>query len=148
VSKFCFELSIVIQRPAEDVFSFLRDKDQHVQKPGSPVLSLEKITGGATGVGTRYREVVQMMPFVRGEILSAITRFDPPRHLEEDFTGAGMTGHLSYQFIAEGDRTKLIQHQEIQLKGLLYLLQPLFGVLFSRRLSWRLNGIKAELEQG
>ena len=54
-------------------------------------------TNGLPAVGTRYREVVQMLPFVRGEILSEITRYEPPSHLEERFWGAGMqaTWHTS-----------------------------------------------------
>ena len=72
-----FELSILIRRSPSDVFAFLRDKDQYPQEDDSPVLILEKTTVGPVGVGTRYREVVQMLPFVRGEILSGITRNEP-----------------------------------------------------------------------
>jgi hypothetical protein len=57
-----FELSVAIARPPSDVFAFLRDKDLYPQQADSPVLALEKTTVGATGVGTRYREVVQMLP--------------------------------------------------------------------------------------
>jgi hypothetical protein len=64
-----FELSIPINRSPADVFVFLRDKDKYPQEEGSPVLVLEKTTPGPTGVGTCYREVVQMLPFYRGEIL-------------------------------------------------------------------------------
>lgn len=103
-----FELSVVIRRSPGDVFAFLRDKDQIRQKENSPVLLIEKTTAGPTGVGTRYREVVQMLPFLRGEILSEITRCEPGRFLEEDFQGAGMQGHLAYQFLPEGEGTRLI----------------------------------------
>jgi hypothetical protein len=65
-----FDLSITIHRSREDVFGFLRDKDKYPQEPGSPVLVLEQTTPGPAGVGTRYREVVQMFPFVRGEMVS------------------------------------------------------------------------------
>ena len=87
-----FELSIRIERPTADVFAFLRDKDLYPQEPGSPVLALEKTTAGPTAVGTRYREVVQMLPFVRGEILSEITCYEPPRRLQERFWGAANAG--------------------------------------------------------
>ncbi len=62
-----FELSIVIKRPPTAVFDFLRDKDKFQQPAGSPVLALEQTTPGPAAVGTRYREVVQMLPFIRGE---------------------------------------------------------------------------------
>lgn len=116
-----FDLSVTIDRAPEDVFSFLRDKDLYIQKPGSPVLILEKTTGGPTGAGTKYREVVQMLPFARGEILSEITIYDPPKRLEESFHSSGMNGYLK-------------------------LLHPLIRAVLSRKLKRRLIDIKAELE--
>lgn len=74
-----------ITRSPADVFVFLRDKDLYPLEPGSPVLALDRITEGPIGVGTRYREVVRMLPLVKGEILSVLTRYEPPRHLEESF---------------------------------------------------------------
>jgi hypothetical protein len=103
-----FELSIHIERSPAEVFAFLRDKDRFPIEEDSPVLILEKITPGPTGVGTRYREVVQMLPFLRGEIRSVITRYDPDEYLEEDFWGSGMKGHLAYQFLLEGGGTRLV----------------------------------------
>ena len=143
-----FELSITINRSPADVFAFLRDKDEYPQEDGSPVLILEKITPGPPGVGTRYREVVQMLPFVRGEIFSEITRFEPGQFLAEDFHGAGMVGHLAYQFLPEGGGTRLIQRETVSWRGLLKLLEPMIRLALSRGLRERLEGIKAILESG
>jgi hypothetical protein len=77
-----FDLSVTIDRSPKDVFDFLAYKDRYPQKPGSPVLVLEKLTPGAPGVDTRYREVVRMMPLIRRDILSRVTRFEAPRFLE------------------------------------------------------------------
>jgi hypothetical protein len=143
-----FERSIHVDRPPADVFAFLRDKDEYLQAEDSPVLVLEKLTPGPPGVGTRYREVLQMLPLVKGEILSQITRFEPPSFLEEDFEGAGMAGHLAYEFAAEGDGTRLIQRESIGYKGLLSLLEPIIGFLLLRKIEERLEDIRAELERG
>lgn len=141
-----FNLSITIRRSPHDVFRFLRDKDKYPQKPDSPVLLLEQTTPGPAGVGTRYREVVQMFPFIRGVILSTITDFQPGVCLEEDFEGAGMTGHLTYRFENEGDGTRLIQQETIHTKGIMRLLEPLMEKMLSPRLRERLEAIKSELE--
>ena len=141
-----FELSININRPPHDVFVFLRDKDKHIQGKNSPVLILEKTTEGPAGVGTRYREVVQMLPFYKGEILSQITRFEPPEFLEEDFAGAGMSGHLSYRFVADGEGTTLIQRQSLYFACPLKPFQPLIKAALSPRLTKRLAAIKVYLE--
>jgi hypothetical protein len=143
-----FELSIDVRRSPGEVFAFLRDKDKFPQEPGSPVLVLEQTTPGPAGVGTRYREVVRMLPGVHGEILSVITRFEPGEQLEEDFEGAGMVGHLAYQFAPEGDGTRLIQRETVQMRGVLRVLAPAVEWMLARQLWHRLEGIKAFLESG
>ena len=143
-----FELSVAIERPPSDVFAFLRDKDLYPQQADSPVLALEKTTVGAAGVGTRYREVVQMLPFARGEMLSQITRFEPPRYLEEDFHGAGMRGHLAYEFVPDGDGTVLIQRETLEPVGLLRVFSGLIERSLSTKLQERLESIRDDLESG
>ena len=119
-----FELAITINCPRKEVFLSLRDKDQHKQKENSPVLLLEKTTEARVEVGTKYREVVQMLPFYKSEILSVITRYEPYEYLEEDFSGAGMKGHLAYQFIDKDGSTELIQRESIFFTFPLNLITP------------------------
>ncbi len=141
-----FELSIKIKRSPSDVFGFLRDKDKYPHKENSPVLLIEKTTPGPHGIGTNYREVVQMLPFFRGEILSWITRFEVSKFLEEDFKGAGMEGHLAYQFLPEGNSTRLIQRETIHCRGLLRIFEPVVKLILTPRLRERLKEIKEVLE--
>ena len=143
-----FEFSILIHRLPSDVFAFLRDKDPFPQEKGSPVLILEKTTVGPAGVGTCYREVVQMLPFVKGEILSEITRYEPCQFIEEDFEGASMKGHLAYQFLPEGGGTMLIQRETLSALGLLKPLELVIERMLSRKLQERLEEIKDVLESG
>ena len=143
-----FELSVRIERPPADVFAFLRDKDLFPQPAGSPVLTLDKTTPGPVGVGTRYSEVVQMLPLVRGKIRSRITRFEPSRFLEEDFSGAGMNGHLAYEFVPDGEATLLIQRETLEPRG---PLRPFAGVIersLAAKLRERLDSIRHVLESG
>jgi hypothetical protein len=143
-----FELTIFIQRPPGEVFVFLRDKDTYPREEGSPVLRLEKTTPGPVRVGTRYVEVVQMLPFYRGVIRSGITRIEPGRWLEEDFRGAGMVGHLSYHFLPEAGGTRLVQRESLHPRGLLWLFRSAVGKALAPRLQSRLEDIKAVLEGG
>lgn len=143
-----FERTIWIKRPPVDVFVFLRDKDLFPQEEGSAVLALEKITPGPAAVGTRYREVVRMLPFYNGEILSELTRFKPPTYLEEDFSGAGMEGWIGYEFRAEDGGTRLIQREWLRYRGLLYLFEPLIARMLLKKIEERLVGIKQVLEGG
>lgn len=141
-----FERSISIHCKSEDVFVFLRDKDQFQQEPGSPVLILEKTTSGPVGIGTRYREVVQMFPLIKGEILSTIQRYEPPRYLEESFRGTGMDGYLAYEFIPGEEGTHLIQRETILFHGLFGLLSPFMERMLLKAVESRLERIKAMLE--
>lgn len=142
-----FELALRIACPPEEVFAFLRDKDLYPQEPDSPVLALDKTTDGPVGVGTRYREVVRMLPCVRGEILSEITRYEPPRFLEERFEGAGMRGYLAYEFVGQETGTALIQRETLEPLGLLRLVAPLIRWMLARRLEERLEDIAAILSR-
>ena len=141
-----FDLSIWIEQPPDVVFAFLRDKHLHLQEPGSPVLVLDKSTPGPVQVGTRYREVVQMLPFYQGEILSEVTRFEPGECIEEVFHGAGMAGVLVYEFLPEEGGTRLVQRESLHYGGFLRFLEPIIKLFLGRRLNWRLQEIKAFLE--
>lgn len=141
-----FEASVDIACSPDAAFAFLRDKHEVAQAPGSPVLVIEKVTDGPVGVGSRFREVVRMLPGLRGEILSEVTRCDPCRRLEEDYSGAGMRGHLAYELLQRPFGCRLVQHQTLEPLGALKLLSPMIERTFGRRLRDRLLAIKDELE--
>lgn len=141
-----FELSVTIARPPAAVFAFLRDKDRYPQPPGSPVLVLDKTTPGPVGVGTRYREVVRMFPFIRGEIRSEITVYEPDHILGERFEGAGMLGYLAYELTESDGGTLLVQRETLHLTGPLKIIAPLWRRMLAPRLRERLQSIKHDLE--
>jgi hypothetical protein len=141
-----FERQILIECPVERVFGFLRDKHTHTQAPGSPVLLLEKTTPGPVRPGTRFREVVRMLPWFTDEIISKITRFEPPYHLEEEFRASGMRGHLTYEFREHGEGTLVIQRESLHYSGLFRLFEPLIKAVLLPRIEQRLVDIKRLLE--
>lgn len=143
-----FEITIVINRPLEEVFAFFRDVDQHAGQKGSIVPVYDKITPGPVGVGTRYREVVQVMPFVTGEILTEVVEYEPSRRLVYRYVALGMEGELTYWFEIAGEGTQMVQRQSLRPGGLLRLFSPMIGAVFSRMIQRRLVGIKGLLESG
>lgn len=108
-----FELSAVVDRPLEEVFAFFRDVDQHAGQKGTIVPVYDKITPGPIGVGTRYREVVQLLPFVTGEILTEVTGYEPGRRLAYKSVALGMAGELTYSFEAAAGGTRVVQRQSL-----------------------------------
>ena len=73
-------------------------------------------------VGTRYREVVQMLPFYKSEIFSTLARYEPYEYLEEEFSCAGMKGYLACQLINRDGSTDLVQRESIFFSFLLNLI--------------------------
>jgi hypothetical protein len=145
-----FEAQTLIHRSLEDVYGFFRDMDQHARREGSVVPVYDKITSGPVGVGTRYREVVRLLPFLKGEVISEVTGYDPPHRLDYSFVAFGkMDGALTYRLEPFGEGVQVFQRQTLRPRGtLLKLLSPLIGAAFSQAIAHRLKGIKKLLEGG
>lgn len=141
-----FEVRAVIDRPPAEVFAFFRDVDQYAGQEGTIVPVLDKITPGPVGVGTQYREVVQVLPFVRGEIRTEVVGYEPGRRLAYRFVSLGMPGELTYSFESVDGATRLRQQQSLHPHGLARLFSPLIGALFLRMIQRRMAGIKQFLE--
>jgi hypothetical protein len=112
-----FEVTAVINRPPEEVFAFFFDIDQHAGQEGTIVPVYDKITPGPTGPGTRYREVVRILPFLTGEILTELVEYDPYRRLAYRFVAMGMPGELNCDFEAVAGGTRLAQRQSLRPWG-------------------------------
>jgi hypothetical protein len=141
-----FKLSAIIHKPLEEVFAFFRDIDQHAGQKGTIVPVYDKITPGPVGVGTRYREVVQVMPFVTGKILTEVAGYEPGRRLAYRYVALGMAGELTYWFESVEEGTQVVQQQSLRPSGLLRLFSPMIGAMFSRMIERRLVEIKGFLE--
>ena len=143
-----FRSSVNIKRRPEAVFDMLANLDRVQQAEDSPVLALEYTTSGPPGLGSKYREVVRMLPFYNGEFLSEITAFEPPRLLEIAWTGPAMTGRDRYELTEIQDGTKLVHQKWVSCPGLLRMMEPFMRKALFARLEERLDAIKRLLEGG
>ena len=141
-----FSLSIAVDRPVEEVFTFLEDMRNHTQEEGSQVILVEKLTPGRIGAGTQFREMVQTFPFVRVEMLSEVTRHDPDERIEIAWYGGRMEGVLTYRLESQNGGTSVSFHETVTVKGLMSLAAPVIRRSFERMLESRLQGIKRVLE--
>jgi hypothetical protein len=142
-----FRFTAVIAMPPGDVFAFFRDVDQHAGRKGTRVPVYDKLTSDPVGLGTRYREVVQLLPLVRGEIISEITDYEEGKRLGYRFSGLSMDGELTYTFEPVGQGTLVTQKQSLNPRGVLRFFSAGIGKIFSTVAAQRLEGIKALLEQ-
>jgi Polyketide cyclase / dehydrase and lipid transport len=130
-----------IRRSASDVFDYCTDMAREPEW-NPRTRSVEKLTEGPVGLGTRYRaEWMQGDPMVVEYV-----RFDRP----SAWAGVGRSHRLTTK--SEGrvspteDGVRLLIRMELLPRGLFMFLLPLIGPLMRRRETRNLAAIKAALE--
>jgi hypothetical protein len=142
-----FDLAVTIHRPPDAVYAVLADIQNYV-KPGSPVPEMEKIPPGPTGAGTRWREVVRLLPFMTMTMWSDVAEAVPGRRLAETFHGPWMTGRLTYEIEPTADGSVLHQRETLTPHGPLRLVEGRMDRMLRPRLMARLDSIRDLLETG
>jgi hypothetical protein len=141
-----YDLSVTIHRPPDAIWAFLTEIQEYIHAPGSPVPEMEKIPGGPTKLGTRWREVVRLAPGVTMTMWSQVTAIEPRRRLEESFRGPWMSGVLRYTIEPRDGGSLLRQRETITPHGPLRLLAPMLDRMLGPRLVTRLQDISRLLE--
>jgi hypothetical protein len=141
-----YDLSVTIRRSPEVVYAALADIQRYID-PGSPVPVMEKIPAGPTTVGTRWREVIRLGPFLAMTMWSQVTAIEPDRRLEERFRGPWITGRLVYSIEPDEAGCVLRQRQTITPHGPLRLVAGPMDRMFRTRVTARLESIRAGLER-
>lgn len=143
-----FNLRTPIACPPAEVFAFLRDIDRYAGRPGTVVPVYDKLTPGPPHLGTRYREIIRVLPGWYIENQAEITRLEPDARLDlrYAFRHSTMRGDLSYRLIPTSQGTYLVQQQSLQLQGWLRLFTLPVFLLFGRQVRRRLADIKFLLE--
>ncbi len=145
--KLEINLSITIERSVDKVFGFLSDFENHHQESNSQVLLVEKLTPGSSRIGTKYRETVQLLPFIKVEMITEVTQMKPHKCLEFIWSGGGMEGVLEYHFDPRDGWTNVEFKERVIPKGIMKLVGSLIKASFHKTMEDRLNGIKAFLER-
>lgn len=143
-----FDLAIDIERPPHDVYAMLADVQDFATGPGSPVTLMEKTPAGPTAVGTRWREVVRLMPGLAMTTRTTAALVEPDRRLGLDWTAPGMHGRILYTMESVGGGTRLRQEEDVRTHG---WLRPFAGPvrrILGPKLHARLADIKELLESG
>ena len=128
--------SIVIHRPADQVFAFLADVGNETSWRDS-VTGSGYVGEGAAAVGTvGYTEVSMGGKQVRMDW--RIRSFDPGRHVSWQLTGGPWQGGGAYTVRPLNDRTEVTADLEVRLAGALRMLEPVLGFQLGR-------GLRADL---
>jgi carbon monoxide dehydrogenase subunit G len=120
-----FEGTTVIDRPIEEVFTFLADATND-PKFSPRVLEMAKTTDGPPGVGTVYASTVKDAG-IKTKREFKITEFDPPNRIRwaEVSKNLVTAPEGGYDLAAEGGRTRVTIHNVLEGHGFGKLIAPM-----------------------
>lgn len=116
--------SIEIARPVLQVFSFIADVDNNPQ--WMPVQGVQKLSNGAAGVGTRFRQQFFLMG-ANYEMVGVITAFDPDKKISFDFDAPVFTWRGDYLFEPTVSGTRLSARGNVNLIGPMKMMETMFA---------------------
>jgi uncharacterized protein YndB with AHSA1/START domain len=138
------EKSIVIDRPAKDVFAYVSDQTI-APRWQRGLLEVRRTTDGPIGVGTRHTAVRTFMGR-RLTLSNEYTRYEPDTLVVFEILGT-MPGQASYIVEPVGrDRASLTSRIEMRPSGLFRLAEPLMAAGLRRDVEANLRALKGLLE--
>jgi carbon monoxide dehydrogenase subunit G len=134
--------SILIERPAEEVFDFVADECNE-PRFNPQMTEAEKISPGPIGVGTRFRAVVTGA----GEMTVEFTGYDRPRLLASTthLPTMDIKGALFFEPMPEGTRLSWVWN--LEPRGFYRVLGPVVRRIGERQERETWTGLKHLLEK-
>jgi hypothetical protein len=136
------ERTIRVERPAGEVFDFLADARNELSW-NDTVLTMEKVTAGPIGAGTRFRGDHKRI----GVLDSTITAFERPARLSFHGEGKAMRFDAEFAFEQGSGVTTIRETIAMEFYGLLRLLAPLLGGSLRRQFAAEAEALKRALER-
>ena len=134
------ENSVEIARPIEDVFDFTSDMRNEL-KWNPDVESMEKITQGPVGLGTRYKAKWHTSPPVTTEC----THFDRPSRFSYH-NGGSIEVDLIISLTPTAGGTMLRSRFNAKAHGFFRLIFPIFLIVLRRQEKTNMANVKRFLE--
>jgi uncharacterized protein YndB with AHSA1/START domain len=139
-----FENTVIIQRPAGEVFAFLADFE-NIPRWNYAIEETSKASAGPVGVGTRYRQT-RSIPGRSVEDFE-VTVFEPARRLAIQGQLGPFQATISYQLEAAAGVTKLVNNVELNPPPAMpRLLAPLATSRIEAAVAQNLGKLKLLLE--
>jgi carbon monoxide dehydrogenase subunit G len=140
------DFSALIDRPQKDVFAFVANPN-NMSKWNSAVVSLEQVTPGAVGVGTKFKSVGEMMGRrIEGEV--QVMTFEPDSKYGIQMNAGPMQVNIVFSFKTVGTGTKLNLNAQGNSAGLFKLAEPVMQARVKALMEENLARLKSVLEKG
>ena len=139
------DLSTLIDRPVKDVFAFVSNLN-NMSKWNAAVVSLQQITPGAVGVGTKFKSVGEMMGRrIEGEV--QVNAYEPDTKTGFQMHAGPVQVNVTINFKTVGTGTKVGLNAQGNPGGLFKLAEPVMQGRIKSLMEENLARLKSVLEK-
>jgi carbon monoxide dehydrogenase subunit G len=140
------DLSTLIDRSVKDVFAFVSNLN-NMSKWNSAVVSLQQVTPGAVGAGTKFKSVGEMMGRrIEGEV--QVTSYEPDSKTGFQMHAGPVQVNVTITFKTVGTGTKVSLNARGNPGGLFKLAEPMMASRVKSMMEENLARLKTQLEKG
>ena len=138
------EVSVVINRQAQEVFAYLTDIDKETAWQ-TGLIEAKQTSAGPVSVGTTVREVRQLMGR-KMEVVFEITKFVPNEEMAFNSISGPFPMHGQYALQPEDGGTKVTFFVEVELSGVYKMAELIVVQTAKRQMGADLTRLKTLLE--
>jgi carbon monoxide dehydrogenase subunit G len=140
------DLGTLIDKPVKDVFAFVTNPN-NMAKWNSAVISMEQITPGAVGMGTKFKNIGEMMGRrIEGEM--QVVAFEPDSKYGFQMNAGPMQVSVTLTFKTVGTGTKLGLNAQGNPAGVFKLAEGVMQGRVKSMMEENLAHLKSVLEKG
>lgn len=139
------DFGILIDKPVKDVFAFVGNPG-NMPKWNSAVASLEQITPGAVGVGSKFKSKAEMMGrSIEGEM--QVTAYEPDTKCGFQVNAGPMQVNITLSFKTVGTGTKVSLNAQGNPAGFFKIAEGMLAGRVKTMMEENLARLKAQLEK-
>ena len=140
------DLGTLIDKPVKDVFAFITNP-KNMSKWNAAVVSMEQMTPGAIGVGTKFKNVGEMLGRrIEGEM--QVVAFEPDSKYGFQMNAGPMQMNVTLTFKTVGTGTKLNLNGQGNPAGFFKLAEGVMAGRVKSMMEDNLARLKSVLEKG
>ena len=138
------DLGTLVDRPMKDVFAFVGDP-KNMSKWNSAVVSLEQVTPGDVGVGTKFKSTGEMLGRrIEGEM--QVTAYEPDTKCGFQVQAGPMQVNITLSFKTVGTGTKISLNAQGNPAGVFKLAEGVMVGRVKSMMEENLARLKSQLE--
>jgi carbon monoxide dehydrogenase subunit G len=140
------DLGTLIDKPVKNVFAFVADPN-NMPKWNAAVVSLQQITPGVVGVGTKFKSAGELMGRrIEGEM--QVTAYEPDTKCGFRVNAGPMQVNLTITLKTVGTGTKVSLNAQGNPAGFFKLAEPVMAGRVKALMEENLARLKSVLERG